>query len=877
MRYIFSVLSNLIIKHPVLVIVVMVLITAVFGGFATRSVNVMETSTDDNEITRALDTISDVFGEPTSVLQILFESDTDIRSANALNTAISIESVIRESDAAATLIAEDAQPAIVSFLSGVVQETGTSGIDPSLIDDDMVLTLYQQALENLPPQFAGLLESLVGIGEPPTSGLMIVFQDTTGLDDTSALEQQRTLANIINTVDAPEGLTVTSFSFGLLLTAGDPGPEIGRLFGTALLIILLVLATVYWIRPPAGQRWRIIRRTAIDVGLSLTVIIMAVVWMQGIGVILGPDFLDLIDYFSPQTQIVPILIVGLGVDFAIHLLGRYRFEAGSSGNPGKALRIAIATTGFTLMLATGATAIGFLTNLSSPVSFLATLGVLAAVGIVAAFLLAVTFLPAIRLMLDRRAARSGQLPVEALAGQSNKTLPRIAGRTAWLALHIPIPVVVIAALLMGLGGYGFTQLESEFNLTDFVPKGEPLLATYDRLVDQFDGGFEERTQVLVNIEAPSPAGHNALVAAIVSSGDVPGVQKIGDFADANSIVSLLGQSYASELAPELAVLGVKEDLTVSDETDVEALYDLLISQAPGADQVLARGPDGTFLSLVDIRTIAGQEGLNTLVVGLEQAFAAIESADMSFIVTSMDIAQARQSETIEDSQIMSLLIALGGAMLLLVVHYTIYARRPLLGVITILPVGLVLFLTFGTMAITGIPINPVTATLAALSIGIGVPFMIHLTSRFLEERARTADCRLALTRTVSQTGGALAGSALTTAVGFGILISSTLIPFQQLGYVIVFAISYSLIVAILVLPSMLALWHSWDRRRLGQRGSCKTAIRDSRNLGSAQTGHIACPICNSKTSVRTAKKGPNKGKRFHVCNRYPSCKGKIAV
>lgn len=35
------------------------------------------------------------------------------------------------------------------------------------------------------------------------------------------------------------------------------------------------------------------------------------------------------------------------------------------------------------------------------------------------------------------------------------------------------------------------------------------------------------------------------------------------------------------------------------------------------------------------------------------------------------------------------------------------------------------------MALTGIPLNPVTATLAALSIGIGVPFTIHVTSRFL--------------------------------------------------------------------------------------------------------------------------------------------------
>ena len=52
---------------------------------------------------------------------------------------------------------------------------------------------------------------------------------------------------------------------------------------------------------------------------------------------------------------------------------------------------------------------------------------------------------------------------------------------------------------------------------------------------------------------------------------------------------------------------------------------------------------------------------------------------------------------------------------------------------------------------------------------------------------------------VAQTGGALAGSALTTAIGFGILVTSTLRPFEQLGYVIVFAIVSSLIAAVLVL------------------------------------------------------------------------------
>lgn len=40
---------------------------------------------------------------------------------------------------------------------------------------------------------------------------------------------------------------------------------------------------------------------------------------------------------------------------------------------------------------------------------------------------------------------------------------------------------------------------------------------------------------------------------------------------------------------------------------------------------------------------------------------------------------------------------------------------------------------------------------------------------------------------------------------------------------------------------------------------------------------IRCPKCGSKTVIRTSQKGPNAGQSFHVCTRYPECKGKIAI
>jgi uncharacterized protein len=811
---IFDALARAVSRWPALVLVAVLLVSAVLGFFNGQAVSDDGVAVE-NELSAALDTLGEEFGDRQSVLQVVVESTDgfDVRSADALASTLAIQAAIRSSDAAATLIDEGQQPPIASFLGGAELAVASAGLDPATLDDAQVRALQDEALAELPPQVAALFEGLTGEGQPPTAGLVLVFQDTDGLDDDAVLAQQRDLAEVIDGVATPGTIEVSPFSFGLLLTGTDIGPEVGRLFGTALLIILVVLAFVYWLKPEAGQRRRIGRRTAADVGLTLGVIVLAVVWMQGIGVLLGPDYLGLIGYFSPQTQIVPILIVGLGVDFAIHLLARYRPELGRTGAPDGALAASFRTVGITLLLCTAATAIGFLTNLASPVDFLATLGVLAAAGIVAAFVLTLTFLPAVRLLLDRRAVRLGRLPRPALSSQRDATLPRVVGRTSWLAEQAPVPTLVVATLLVVLGGYGFTQLDSEFELTDFVPKDAPGLATFETITSAFGGGFEESTEVLLTGALATPEAHNAVVASVSGIGAIEGVETLGDVPDATSIASVLGQAFGDDaLAPQLAQAGVQPDLSVTADTDVEALYALLLDEVPAASDVLARD-DGGWLGRVDVRTSAGQGGAAQLASDLRSAFAPVADAGVTATPTSAQIVQAGIGEDIEDSQIVSLLIALGAAMALLVLHYTVSVRRPLIGVITVLPVGLVLALTFGTMALTGIPLNPVTATLAALSIGIGVPFTIHVTSRFLEERKTPYDGQTAMRRTLASTGGALVGSALTTAIGFGVLITSTLVPFEQLGYVIVYAIAYSVVASILVLPSMLALWDRWDRSR----------------------------------------------------------------
>jgi len=200
-------------------------------------------------------------------------------------------------------------------------------------------------------------------------------------------------------------------------------------------------------------------------------------------------------------------------------------------------------------------------------------------------------------------------------------------------------------------------------------------------------------------------------------------------------------------------------------------------------------------------------------VGLDEAFQPAEDVGASAIATSQNIIGDVVVNSLTSSQSASLFITIAVSTLVLVITFAIENRRWFLGIITMAPVGLVVLWTYGLMYATGIPFGPVTATLAALAIGIGVPYTIHIARRFLEDRREQHDADEAMRSTMRHTGGALAGSAFTTMAGFGVLITSSLTPFRQMGQVTVYAIGLALVASVLVLPSMLALWDRYHQRR----------------------------------------------------------------
>jgi predicted RND superfamily exporter protein len=105
--------------------------------------------------------------------------------------------------------------------------------------------------------------------------------------------------------------------------------------------------------------------------------------------------------------------------------------------------------------------------------------------------------------------------------------------------------------------------------------------------------------------------------------------------------------------------------------------------------------------------------------------------------------------------------------------------------------------------ITGVPLNPMSATLGALVIAIATEFSVLLSARYHEERGRGGSLGEALRRTYSRTGAAVIASGVTAIAGFAVLAFTNIRMLRDFGLVTVFDLGVALLGVLLVLPAAL--------------------------------------------------------------------------
>ncbi|MCA9848491.1 MAG: MMPL family transporter [Dehalococcoidia bacterium] len=759
MNYVLRTLASIVARRPGLALVGLLLVTVVFAGLAgsLTSETDLTSFSPSTERAVALDDIGETFGGQGEVVQIILEAP----EGNILTA---------EGTAFAQQVAETVRTAAGEYLVGEVNSFANRDTGGALLSQDYDAT-----------------------SETATAGLVVAALDPS-LEPLDAQDVAVGIQQAVEALDTPAGIEVIPFSQGILnasLSEGM-GADLPRLLGISLLLVLAILAYTY--------------RSVTDLVLGFVGLIVTIVWTYGLAALLGPSYLGITGPLSQISTIVPVLLVGLGIDYAIHLTGRYREQQRRGASARGAASTAVMTVGGALVLATATTVVGFLTNVASPLPPITDFGIFTAAGVISAFIVFLVLIPSARHVLDRRKEdpATAELPdaTELELGSGDAVgLSRLMQRASAVSKHFPVPVIGVAVLVTVAAVVAATQVATTFSQDDFIPEGSLADRAITALEDYFGGDLSERTYILVRGDASDPAVANAILDAEEALGQSELVRTGQD-----------GQPDVSS-PPSVAVEVLGEDAAVygwdgsrfAPDADLDGLYAAARDAAPAAMSGTLK--DG--LALISAATTAGQDGADLVDHDFKPAADSIDETGAEAIATSQVIVIDEILSALQASQVRGIVITLVASAILLVSYYWYVGRQPLLGLITMTPSTLVTAWIIGSMWALGLSFNVLTAMVASLAIGIGVPYGIHITHRFRHEWDGTGDAGkvdAALGEVVTHTGGALLGSAATTVAGFGTLAFSSLAPIQQFGTITALAIAYALIAATFVQPALLKLW-----------------------------------------------------------------------
>ena len=159
----------------------------------------------------------------------------------------------------------------------------------------------------------------------------------------------------------------------------------------------------------------------------------------------------------------------------------------------------------------------------------------------------------------------------------------------------------------------------------------------------------------------------------------------------------------------------------------------------------------------------------------------------------------------------SQILTIGFVVLALMIMFTVLFRSIKIALIAILPNVISAIAVLGVMGLAGLPLDFITITIAAISIGIAVDDTIHYIHRFKEEYEVDQNYINAMHRCHGSIGNAMYYTSLTIIAGFSILVLSYFIPTILFGLLTSLAMFIALITALTLLPRLIIVFKPFGK------------------------------------------------------------------
>jgi predicted RND superfamily exporter protein len=159
----------------------------------------------------------------------------------------------------------------------------------------------------------------------------------------------------------------------------------------------------------------------------------------------------------------------------------------------------------------------------------------------------------------------------------------------------------------------------------------------------------------------------------------------------------------------------------------------------------------------------------------------------------------------------SQILTLGLVMIGIFAMFMILFRNIKLSLIGVVPNFIAAFFILGIIGLLGIPLDMMTITIAAITIGIAVDNSIHYIYRFKEEFRKINNYKETLTTCHSTVGAAILNTSITIVFGFSILVLSKFIPTIYFGVFTGLAMLLAMISVLTLLPSLILVFKPFGK------------------------------------------------------------------
>lgn len=566
-------------------------------------------------------------------------------------------------------------------------------------------------------------------------------------------------------------------------------------------------------------------KSFIVIGIGLLVLMA---WLMGISSLLG------IKKSITTDLIVPIAMVSLGVDFFIHSISRYQEELGKTPYPRKAMASGLIAVSGAITLAMISDGIAFMANLTSNIETIVDFGIAAGIAVGSAYIVMGWVLPLVLLEIDSKFNNHRPVKIGFIGNNVAKSVLFTERMILNLSQSLMRKWKIVIIVALGFTGVCLLislQIKPDFDVKDFFDSDSRLVIGLDKLDQHVDQSLLGEP-VFILLEIPSNDIRSIrdirlIIEMLAKSNDVTKDSEGNVFLYLPSLDEILQvflkTPYAvnqfnmskninkdQKLDPQTPILtneNLEPIILYMRQNGVPLRANLNYMDAEQVKEIVAWDINlkKNFSVLVSFGILGTREQTNVPVIK-QNITAILENVseqlvvDINGITGSAFIRSTTLSNT-TDLMKKSLPVAIVSCFLVLWVCMRSWKHA----LVTIMPVAFVVTWVLAFMVLFGMYINFVTATIAAVTVGVGVDFSIHMTQRYRQELKKGFSREKAIANAVPGTGRALLGSALSSALGFSVMMLAPMPIIATYGLLTSVMILFAAIGALFVLPSLL-IW-----------------------------------------------------------------------